>query len=129
MPSPSTLLRLLGFTVPCFLALGGLQPLIGAAVGGVGTGWAIGLAAPAVGGAVLIFAGGRLLDPGDSVQPPWYSAWVLLPGAFLLAGAASMCILGALVEFASIATAMWMLLVAGVLLWSGAMVLVRHESR
>lgn len=129
LPSPNALLRLLGFTVPCGLALGGVQPLIGAASGGVAMAWALGLTIPALVGAMLIFAGGRLLDRGDSVQPPWYSAWVLLPGAFVLAGATSMCILGALVEFSGIAPAMWLLLVAGTVLWSGAMVVVRHESR
>ena len=115
--------------VPSVLALGGVQPLIGAAAGGVGTGWAVGLALPAVAGAALIFAGWRMLDRGDAVQPPWYSAWVLLPGAFVLAGAASMCVLGALVQFAQIDTAMWLLLLAGIVLWSGALLVVRHESR
>ena len=129
MPSSSALLRLLSFMVPCVLALGAVQPLIGAAAGGVGTGWAVGLAAPAMAGAVLLFVGGRLLDGGDKVQPPWYSAWVLLPGAFVLAGAASMCIVGALGQFQGITTAMWLLLVVGAVLWSAAMVVVRHESR
>lgn len=129
VPSSSTLLRLLGFMVPCVLALGGVQPLIGAAAGGVGTAWAVGLAVPAIACALLLFVGGRLLDGGDTRQPPWYSAWALLPGAFTLAGAASMCIVGALVEFEGITTAMWLLLVVGAALWSGAMVVVRHESR
>ena len=129
MPSASRLLRLFGFLVPCVLLLAGVQPLLGAAAGGVATAWAMTLAAPAVGAALLLFAGGRLMDRGDEVQPPWYSAWVLLPGSFVLAGAAAMCILGALVELRQIAAAMWVLLAAGVILWSGAMLVVRHESR
>ena len=128
VPSANVLLRLIGFMVPCVLLLAGVQPLVGAAAGGVETGWAISLGGPAVVAAVLLFMGSRLLDRGDSVQPPWYSAWVLLPGAFLLTGAASMCILGSLVEFTRIAAAMWLLLAVGVVLWSGALLVVRHES-
>jgi hypothetical protein len=122
------MLRMLAFAVPCALAIAGVQPLLGAAAGAVGTGWAIGLAVPAVGAAALIFGGGRLLDRGDHVQPPWYSAWALLPGAFLLAGAAAMCVFGALIEFPAITSTMWTLLVSGTLLWAGAMVLVRRTS-
>ena len=129
MPKASTLLRLLGFAVPAALAMAGIQPLLGAAAGEVGLGWAVSLAAPAVGAAALIFLVGRLFDRGDLVQPPWYSAWVLLPGSFLLAGAAAMCIFGALVEFPSIAPTMWTLLALGSLLWAGAMVLVRRASQ
>ena len=129
MPAASVLMRLLGFMVPCVLALAGVQPLIGAAVGAVGTGWAVRMSVPALVGAVVIFIGGRLLDRGDAVQPPWYSAWVLLPGAFVLAGAAAMCIFGALVQLELIDTTMWVLLAAGVALWSGALLYVRHASR
>ena len=128
MPPASVMLRLLAFTVPSALALAGVQPLLGAAAGAVGAGWAIGLSGPAVGAAVLIFGAGRLFDRGDQVQPPWYSAWVLLPGAFLLAGAAAMCVFGALVEFPTITATMWALLVSGTVLWAAAMVLVRHAS-
>ncbi len=129
VPSSNVLLRLVGFMVPCVLLLSGVQPLVGAAAGGVETGWAMVLAGPAVLAALLLFFGGRLLDRGNSVQPPWYTAWVLLPGAFVLAGAAAMCILGSLVEFSRIAAAMWLLLGVGVVLWSGALLVVRHESR
>ena len=129
VPSASTLLRLVGFVVPSVLLLAGVQPLLGAAAGGVETAWAVALAGPAVGAALLLFVAGRVLDRGDAVQPPWYAAWVLLPGAFVLAGAAAMCILGALVELDRIATAMWVLLAVGLVLWSGAMLVVRHESR
>jgi hypothetical protein len=123
------MLRLVAFAVPASLAMAGVQPLLGAAVGGVGLGWAIGLAAPAMGAAALVFGAARLFDRGDSLQPPWYSAWVLLPGAFLLAGAAAMCIFGALMEFSLIPTTMWALLVAGTATWTGAIVLVRRASR
>jgi hypothetical protein len=61
--------------------------------------------------------------------PPWYTAWLLLPGSFLLAGAAAMCIFGALVEFALIPPAMWTLLVAGGVLWTAALALVRAHSQ
>jgi hypothetical protein len=90
---------------------------------------AFGLAAPAVIVAALVFGAGKLFDRGDSVQPPWYSAWILLPGAFLLAGAAAMCIFGALVELSLITRTMWILLIAGSLLWAAALVLVRSASR
>ena len=129
VPAASVLMRLLGFMVPCLLALAGVQPLIGAAAGAVGTGWAVRMTVPALGGAIVIFAAGRLLDRGNALQPPWYSAWVLLPGAFVLAGAAAMCIIGALVQLAVIDTAMWVLLVTGVPLWSGGLLYLRRASR
>jgi hypothetical protein len=128
VPKASSLLRLIGFAVPAALAMAGVQPLLGAAAGAVGTGWAIGLAAPTVGAAALIFGAGRLLDRGDLVQPPWYSAWLLLPGSFLLAGAAAMCIFGALVQFPAISSTMWTLLAVGSLSWAAAMALVRRAS-
>jgi hypothetical protein len=123
------MLRLLVFAVPAALAAAGVQPLLGAATGVVQPRWAIGLAIPALVVAALVLIAGRLLDRGDAVQPPWYSAWVLLPGAFLLAGAAAMCVLGALVEFSMITWTMWALLGIGSLLWAAAMVLVRIGSR
>jgi hypothetical protein len=129
MPPASAMLRLLVFTVPAALAAAGVQPLLGAATGVVGVRWAIELAVPAVVVAALVLIAGRLLDRGDAVQPPWYSAWVLLPGAFLLAGAAAMCVLGALVELSLITWAMWALLGIGALLWAAAMFLVRIGSR
>lgn len=91
--------------------------------------WAVGLTAPAVLVAALVFGAGRLFDRGDAVQPPWYSAWVLFPGAFFLAGAAAMCIFGALIELSLILLAMWAFLIAGSVLWAGAIVLVRSASR
>jgi hypothetical protein len=123
------MLRLLAFAVPASLAAAGVQPLLGAATGVVQPRWAIGLAIPAVVVAALVFGAGRLFDRGDAVQPPWYSAWILLPGAFLLAGAAAMCVFGALVELSLITWTMWALLTIGSLLWAGAMVLVRSGSR
>jgi hypothetical protein len=129
VPPASAILRLLAFAVPSALAAAGVQPLLGAAAGIVRLSWAVGLTAPAVITACLVFGAGRLFDRGDSVQPPWYSAWILFPGAFLLAGAAAMCIFGALVEFSLITWTMWMLLITGSLLWAGAMVRVRTASR
>src|SRR5450759_1447337 len=84
---------------------------------------------PAVIAAGLVFVAGRMLDRGDLVQPPWYSAWIVFPGAFLLAGPASMCIFGALVELSLFTWILWTLLIAGSLFWAGAMVVVRSASR
>ncbi|HET7420713.1 MAG TPA: hypothetical protein VFL27_10050 [Candidatus Dormibacteraeota bacterium] len=128
MPHPSVMLRLVGFSVAAGLALAGVQPLVAAAAGSVGMQWALGLTAPAILVAALVFGVGRLSDRGDSVQPPWYSAWLLLPGSFLLAGAAAMCIFGALVQFALIPWTMWALLVSGAAFWMAALVLVRSHS-
>jgi len=129
MPPASAMLRLLAFAVPAALATGGVQPLLGAAAGAVQVRWAIGLAVPAIVVSALVFGAGKLFDRGDVVQPPWYSAWILFPGAFLLAGAATMCIVGALVELSLITWTMWVLLIAGSLLWAAAMILVRTASR
>src|ERR1700693_6423463 len=123
------MLRLLAFAVPSALAAAGVQPLLGAAIGAVQLRWAFGLTAPAVIAAGLVFGAGRLFDRGDSVQPPWDSAWILFPGAFLLAGAAAMCIFGALVELSLIPPAMWIFLIVGSVLWVAAVILVRSASR
>lgn len=123
------MLRLVGFAVAAGLAMAGLQPIVAALAGAVDMRWAFGLSAPAVVTAAAIFGAGLLINRGDSVQPPWYSAWLLLPGSFLLAGAAAMCIFGALVKFALIPSTMWILLLSGAVLWTGAMVLVRGNSR
>lgn len=128
MPHPSVILRLVAFSVAAGLAMAGVQPIVGAVSGSVGMRWAIGLTAPAVVTAGLVFGAGRISDRGDVIQPPWYSAWLLLPGSFLLAGAAAMCIFGALVEFSLITWTMWVLLVSGGLLWMAALVLVRSRS-
>ena len=123
------MLRLLAFAVPSALAASGVQPLLGAASGTVSLSWAMFLTVPAVIGAGLVFGAGRLFDRGDSVQPPWYTAWILFPGAFLLAGAAAMCIFGALVELSLIPPAMWIFLILGSVLWVAAMIRVRSASR
>ena len=128
MPHPSVILRLVGFAVAAGLAMAGIQPLVAATTGEVELRWAVGLTAPAVVMAVLLLGAGRISDRGDKVQPPWYSAWLLLPGSFLLAGAAAMCIFGALVQFALIPLTMWVLLLSGGLLWMTALVLVRSHS-
>ena len=129
MPRASRLLRLVAFAVPAGLAMAAVQPLLGAAAGAVSAGWAVSLTAPALGAAALIFGIGQLLDRGDLVQPPWYCAWLLLPGSFLLAGAAAMCIFGALVQFPAIMPAQWTLLAVGSLCWATAIVVVRRTSR
>lgn len=122
------MLRLVAFAVAAGLAMAGVQPLVAALAGGIAVGWAFGLTVPAVLTAALVFGAGRLINRGDTLQPPWYSAWLLMPGSFLLAGAAAMCIFGALVQFTIIPLAMWILLVSGAVLWTGAMVLVRAQS-
>ena len=121
--------RLVAFAVAAGLALAGVQPVVSAMTGEVAMSWAFSLTAPAVLTAAVVFGAGRILNRDDMVQPPWYSAWLLLPGSFLLAGAAAMCIFGALVEFTLIPSTMWVLLVTGGLLWMAAMVLVRSHSR
>jgi hypothetical protein len=128
VPHPSAILRLLGFAVAAGLAMAGVQPLVAASTGSIEMRWAFGLTLPALLTAGLIFGAARMMDRGDTVQPPWYSAWLLLPGAFLLAGAAAMCIFGALVEFSLIPWTMWVLLITGGLLWMAAMVLVHSHS-
>lgn len=106
-----------------------MQPLLATASGAVHSSWALRLSVPALTGAVVIFGAGRLWDRGDVLQPPWYAAWLLFPGSFVLAGAAAMCIFGALVEFPTIPVMMWTLLAAGTVLWSGGILLVRRASR
>jgi hypothetical protein len=128
VPRPNAILRLLGFAVAAGLAMAGVQPIVAASTGSIEMRWAFGLTAPAVITAGLVFGAVRMMDRGEAVQPPWYSAWLLLPGSFLLAGAAAMCIFGALVEFSLIPWTMWVLLISGGLLWTAAMVLVRSYS-
>jgi hypothetical protein len=129
VPRASAMLRMVSFAVAAGLALSGAQPIIAAAAGLVPAAWAAALSGPAIVVAALVFAVGRLLDRGDAVQPPWYSAWLILPGAFLLAGAAAMCIFGALVQLPLIPWTMWALLFGGSALWLAALALVRGYSR
>ena len=128
MPRASVILRMVAFTVPAGLAMAGVQPLVAFFAASLPLSWAVGLSAPAVAGAAVLFGAGRISDRGDAVQPPWYAAWLLLPGAFLLAGAAAMCIFGALVELAPIHWTMLVLLISGSVLWLAAMMLVRSYS-
>lgn len=129
MPPASRILRLLAFAVPAALTLAGVQPILGAATGSVTPGWALQLAGPAIAAAVVLYVAARRFDRGDVVQPPWYAAWLLLPGAFLLAGAASMCIFGALVDFPVIAPTMWALVAVGTVAWTTAIAAVGRASR
>lgn len=119
---------MVGFAVAAALAMAGVQPVVAAAAGSVHLAWAVELSVPAVVTAVLVFAAARVFNRGDALQPPWYSAWLLLPGSFLLAGAAAMCIFGAFVQVSLIPVAMWGLLVSGAGLWVGGMALVRSQS-
>jgi hypothetical protein len=129
LPPASRSLRLLAFTVPAALAISGVQPLLAALTRQVGMQWALELAAPTLFVAGLLMATGRLSDQGGDAQPPWYSAWALLPGSFLLAGAASMCIFGAFVELAQIQRVSWSLLAAGAVGWAAALLWVRRAAR
>lgn len=129
MPRPNAMLRLVAFAVAAGLAMAGVQPVVAAATGEVEIGWALTLTGPALVTSMLVFAGARVLNRGNVLQPPWYSAWLILPGAFLLAGAAAMCIFGAFVQFATIPWTAWTLLAGGATLWMAAMVLVRSHSR
>ena len=109
--------------------MAGVQPVIASGAGSVDLRWAIGLTGPALVTATLVFAAAQLINRGDALQPPWYSAWLLLPGSFLLAGAAAMCIFGALVEVPTIPPTTYVLLVGGGSSWITAMVLLRSRSR
>ena len=129
MPPASRILRLLAFAVPAALTLAGVQPILGAATGSVTPGWAVELAGPAIAAALVLYLAARRSDRGDVVQPPWYAAWLLFPGAFLLAGAASMCIFGALVDFPIIAPTMWALVAVGTVAWVSAIAAVGRASR
>ena len=129
MPPASRILRLLAFAVPSALTLAGVQPILGAATGSVSPGWALQLAGPAIAAALVLYVAARRFDRGDAVQPPWYAAWLLFPGAFLLAGAASMCIFGALVDFPIIAPTMWALVAVGTVAWASAIAAVGRASR
>jgi hypothetical protein len=126
VPPASASLRLLAFAVPAGLALSGVQPLIAALARGVPASWALSLSAPAL----LVALAGVLIDRLSDREgaPPWYSAWALLPGAFLLAGAASMCIFGALIQLSAVRALEWVLLVSGALTWAPALVWVRTRS-
>ena len=126
MPPASATLRLLAFAVPAGLTLSGVQPLLAALARGVPAAWALSLSIPALLVALVVILADRLTDREEA--PPWYSAWALLPGAFLLAGAASMCIFGALVQLPAVRVVEWALLLGGGLTWAPALVWVRSRS-
>jgi hypothetical protein len=96
----------------------------------VGATWAFSLGGPSLFVVGLLMATGRLSDDRDDARrPPWYSAWLLMPGSFLLAGAATMCIFGAFVQFAPIPPTCWALLGVGFITFAGALVWVRRAAR
>ncbi len=115
--------------MPVALGVSAVQPLLAALTGEVTVDWALQLAGPGLLGAGAMMAIGRLTDQPGDFTPPWYSAWALLPGAFLLAGAASMCIFGAFVELGQARVLEWALLVAGTPAWAAALILVRRAAR
>ena len=126
IPPASRTLRLLAFAVPAALFASAVQPLLAAATGAVHLDWAVRLTVPGVSVALAVLAADRLTDrPGE---PPWYAAWALLPGAFLLAGAASMCLFGAFVELPAARGACWILLGTGGTSWAAGLAWVRHAS-
>ena len=126
MPPASATLRLLAFAVPAALAMSAVQPLVAVAAGGVHLAWATGLSVPALAVAAAVIVEDRLTDRG--AEPPWFAAWALLPGAFLLAGAASMCLVGALVELPTAERVCWGLLIGGGVAWSVGLLAVRRAS-
>src|SRR5438132_14191037 len=128
MPHPSAILRLVGFAVAAGLAMAAVQPVLAATAGAVHIRWALGLTAPGLIVAGLVFGVARMSDRGDGVQPPWYSAWLLLPRSFLLAGAAAMCIFVALLDFALIPLTVLVPLIIGGLPGMAGSVLGRRRS-
>ena len=55
MPRATTLLRLIGFTVPALLLMAGVQPLLAAATGQVDSTWAFTL-----GAGLILWSGGMV---------------------------------------------------------------------
>jgi hypothetical protein len=108
------------------LAVCALQPLLAAATGQVGLEWSLEVASPSLLGAGLLLVAARFTDRAGDFAPPWYSAWALLPGAFLLAGAAAMCIFAAFVELPPIRPTSWTLLATGAAAWAAALAWVRR---
>ena len=129
MPPGSTSLRLLAFAVPAALGVSAIQPVIAALTGQVSLSWALELAAPSLLTAGLLMVVARLTDREGEFAPPWYSAWALLPGSFILAGAASMCVFAAFIELPLIRVLAWVLLPAGAVTWIAALALVRRAAR
>lgn len=128
LPPAARSLRLLAFMVPAILVICGIQPVLAALTGGIVANWAAELSGPTLLAAAVAMASARYTDRGEIVPPPW-SAYALLPGSFLLAGAAAMNIFGSLVQLPSIATTCWVLLGVGTAIWVGALALVRRAAR
>jgi hypothetical protein len=126
--SASVSLRLLAFMVPTVVTVFGVQPLIAGLTGSVRLEWGARLAVPCVFAAAFCMLTAWFTDRGRAKPPPW-SAYALLPGSFLLAGASAMGIFGAFVEFERIAFACWTLLAAGTISWVGGLVWVRRAAR
>jgi hypothetical protein len=127
VPPASATLRLLAFAVPAGLALSAIQPLIAALAGGVHANWALSVSVPALLVTLAVILADRFSDREG--VPPWYSAWALMPGAFLVAGAASMCLIAALIEWPSVRAVEWALLALGSLTWTPALIWIRLRSR
>jgi hypothetical protein len=128
VPPARSMLKLLAFAVPAALGAAAVQPLLASFTGSVQSGWAASIGTPALVVAAALVLADRLSDHALGA-PPWYSAWLLFPGAFLLAGAASMCLIAALVQLPGARLACWDLLAAGGPLWVLGLVWVRAHSR
>ena len=129
MPPASRSLRLLAFAVPAALGVSAIQPLIAALAGQVSLEWGLELTAPSLLTTGLLMGAARLTDRAGDSPPPWYSAWALLPGSFILAGAASMCVFAAFIELPQIRVLAWAFLVAGAVAWAAALTWIRRAAR
>jgi hypothetical protein len=129
LPPASRSLRLLAFAVPAALGVSAIQPVVAALTGQVSLNWALELAAPGLLTAGLLMVAARLTDRKGDAPPPWYSAWALLPGSFILAGGASMCVFAAFVELPQIRLLAWSFLLAGAVTWAAALTWVRRAAR
>jgi hypothetical protein len=129
LPPASNSLRLLAFAVPAALGVSAIQPVVAALTRQVSLEWALELSAPSLLTAGLLMVIARLTDRAGDSAPPWYSAWALLPGSFILAGAASMCIFGAFIQLPQIRLAAWVFLAAGAVIWVAALAWVRRAAR
>jgi hypothetical protein len=129
LPPGSTSLRLLAFAVPAALGVSAIQPLIAALAGQVSMGWALEVAAPSLLTAGALMAVARITERAGDFAPPWYAAWALLPGSFVVAGAASMCIFAAFVELPEVRVLDWGFLLLGAVAWTAALGWVRRAAR
>jgi len=129
LPPASRSLRLLAFAVPAALGVSAIQPVVAALTGQVALNWSLQLTAPSLLTAGLLMAIARLTDRAGDFAPPWYSAWALLPGSFILAGTASMCVFAAFIELPQIRVLAWAFLVAGAVAWAAALTWIRRAAR